>query len=88
MDNYMVEPHYVAGVLIDYERFDCDPEYRQEIEIQYKINPEFRKLVDNANIEARILMSNPSPFPLVFSFDENIKSSWVGSTGWPLSDRI
>lgn len=83
----MVEPHYVAGVLIDHERYKCDPDYRQELEIQYKINPEFRRAVECANIEARILMSNPSPFPLVFSFDDNAKRTWEGSTGWPLADR-
>ena len=85
MDNFMSEPYYLAGVLIDSERFFCDPEYRQELEIQYKINPELRKAVDKANARVELWMSNPSPFPLVF--DENAKSTWGGSTGWPLPDR-
>ena len=64
MDNLMSELYYIGDVPYDYERYRCDPEYRQELKVRYEIDPEFRKAVDNEALVAQIITRNSSISPI------------------------
>ena len=63
------EPYYIAGILIDYERYVHDLEYRQKLGLEYENNPKFRKAMDEEFRDAKNRMDIMLHFPLYYDVE-------------------